>query len=88
MKEYECALTTVDNPFDPFEQFDSWFLFDTEKKHNCCSILARTAKITDEMTEKEIDEEKERAIDKIIKYDFLDIYKKIKRNVKSNDDSV
>ena len=22
----KCMLTTVDNPFDPFEQFTSWFM--------------------------------------------------------------
>lgn len=27
----KCMLTTVDNPFDPFEQFTSWFMFDEEK---------------------------------------------------------
>ena len=26
-----CALTTFDNPFDPFTQFDTWFLFYIEK---------------------------------------------------------
>ena len=26
----KCMLTTVDNPFDPFEQFTSWLLFDEE----------------------------------------------------------
>ena len=26
-----CMLTTIDNPFDPFEQFTSWMLFDKEK---------------------------------------------------------
>ena len=26
-----CALTTADNPYDPFKQFVPWFLFDTEK---------------------------------------------------------
>lgn len=27
----DCALTTIDNPFDPFKQFDEWFMFDEEK---------------------------------------------------------
>lgn len=27
----DCRLTTFDNPFDPFEQFTQWFLFDVEK---------------------------------------------------------
>ena len=28
----ECALTTIDNPYNPFTQFDDWFMFDIE--HN------------------------------------------------------
>ena len=75
----EFMLTTIDNPFDPFEQFTSWFLFDVEKGYNTCSRLARIANISDELSEKEVDEEIERAIDEIIKYDFMNIYKKVKR---------
>ena len=75
----EFALTTLDNPFDPFEQFTSWFLFDVEKGYNTCSYLARIAKISDSMTEQEENEEIERAIDEIIKYDFMNIYKKVYR---------
>ena len=74
-----CQLTTIDNPYDPFTQFDSWFQFDTEKGYNSCSMLARVAEITDDMSETEVDAEIERAIDEIIKYDFLNIYKKVKR---------
>lgn len=73
----ECMLTTFDNPFDPFEQFTSWFLFDVEKGYNTCSYLARIAKLSDDMSEVETDEEIERAIDEIIKYDFMNIYKKV-----------
>ena len=73
-------LTTFDNPFDPFEQFTSWFLFDVEKGYNTCSYLARIVRLSDDMSDKEVDDEIERAIDEIIKYDFLNIYKKIKRN--------
>lgn len=75
----EFMLTTIDNPFDPFEEFTSWFLFDVEKGYNTCSRLARIANISDELSEKEVDEEIERAIDEIIKYDFMNIYKKVKR---------
>ena len=71
----ECMLTTVDNPFDPFEQFSSWLLFDKEKGYNSCERVDRIAKYSDDMTEKEEAEEMERAIDEIIKYDFLNIYK-------------
>jgi hypothetical protein len=75
-------LTTVDNPFDPFEQFTSWFLFDVEKGYNTCSYLARIAQFSNDMTQKEIDEENERAIDEIIKYDFMNIYKRVERETK------
>lgn len=74
----ECMITTIDNPFDPFTQFDSWFQFDIEKGYYSCSKLARIAKLSDDMSEKETDEEIERAIDEIIQYDFLNIYKKVK----------
>ena len=72
-----CRLTTFDNPYDPFTQFDLWFAFDVEKGYYSCSRLARVAKISEEMTEKGVSEEIERAIDEIIQYDFLNIYKKV-----------
>ncbi len=81
MKVIACALTTIDNPFDPFEQFDQWLSFDIEKGYNCCSRLARIAKTSDDMSETEELQEIERAIDEIIKYDFLDIYKKVTKEV-------
>ena len=74
-------LSTIDNPFNPFENFDSWFLFDVEKGYNSCAYLARITKMSDEFTEDEEAEEIERAIDEIIKYDFRNIYKKVKKNV-------
>ena len=75
----QFALTTNDNPFDPFEDFVSWFMFDVEKGYYSCNKLARVTHITEDMTQQEIDEENERAIDEIIKYDFLDVYKKVKK---------
>lgn len=77
----KTMLTTNDNPFDPFEQFSSWFLFDVEKGYNSCSLLARIAKVSDQLTEKENEKEIENAIDEIIKFDPLNVYKKVKKEV-------
>lgn len=77
--ENECMLTTFDNPFDPFEQFTSWFLFDVEKGYNTCAYLARIAKLSDENSDEENNREIERAIDEIIQYDFMNIYKKVEK---------
>lgn len=72
-------LTTFDNPYDPFEQFTSWFLFDVEKGYNSCAYLGRIARTSDQLSEEENNLEVERAIDEIIKYDFRNIYKKVTR---------
>ena len=74
----EYMLTTFDNPFDPFEHFIEWYLYDVENGYNTCSYLARIVNLSDDFTEKETNEEIERAIDKIIECDFLNIYKKVK----------
>ena len=68
--ENKYMLTTFDNPFNPFVDFPSWYMFDCEKEHYTCSRLARIAEIDSEMTEKEINEEKERAMRLITTYDF------------------
>lgn len=78
-----CALTTVDNPFDPFEDFTSWFLFDVEKGYNSCDYLGRIARTSDSLSDEENNREVERAIDEIIKYDFMNVYKKVKRKAVS-----
>lgn len=80
--QQQYRLTTIDNPFDPFEQFDSWFLFDVEKGYNTCAYLGRIAKTSEQLSDEENDREVERAIDEIIKYDFMNIYKKVRKQDK------
>lgn len=79
----EIMLTTFDNPYDPFDDFTSWFLFDVEKGYYTCSKLARVAKSSEEFSIAEDKAETERAIDEIINYDFLNIYKKVSRNIEN-----
>lgn len=73
----KCALTTVDNPYNPFEQFTSWLLYDEEKGYHTCAYLGRIVRTSSQLTEDENDLEVERAIDEIIKYDFRNIYRKV-----------
>ena len=79
----DCRLTTFDNPYDPFEQFTLWYLFDVENGYNTCGKLDRISHYSDDMTENEVDVEHERAVDEIIDNDFLNIYKKVFRNNKN-----
>ena len=86
--ETEIMLTTFDNPFDPFDDFVHWWLFDIEKGYNTCSYLARIAKSSDEFSTIEDKLERERAIDEIINHDFLNIYKKVIRNAEAATETV
>ena len=79
MENSRFALTTHDNPYNPFTQFSEWFLFDTEKGYNSCAYLGRIARTSDQLSDEENDAEVERAIDEIIKYDPFNIYKKLER---------
>ena len=80
------ALTTIDNPYDPFEQFTLWYQFDMEKHYNSCAYLARMAKTFPNFSEEENDLQIEEAIDEIISLDFRKIYKKVIREVDESDE--
>lgn len=77
----DVMLTTKDNPYNPFDQFDEWFAFDTQKGYNTCGYLARVCVSTDELGENEELEAVETAIDEILSFDVLGIYKKVTKDV-------
>lgn len=74
----DVMITTFDNPFNPFDDFDSWLLFDNEKDYCSLSYLGRIARTSEELSEEENFEEAERAIDEII-MENPGIYKKVYR---------
>ena len=88
----ECMLTTTDNPYDPFEQFIQWSLFDIEKGYNSCERLNKIMEKNGvtafgSLSQKELDDAMDQAIDEIIENDFANIYVKAFEGV-SNDHKV
>ena len=81
----EAMLTTVDNPYDYFTQFDEWLMFDKRFDYNCCEYLDRIIEqnggISDDLTEKEENELITKAIDEIVSTNPTGIFKKVTRNV-------
>ena len=72
-------ITTMDNPYDPAAEPDKWFMYDATSGYNTCAYLARIAKTSEELSEKETQDEIERAIDEIIDYEYAGIYVKVYR---------
>ena len=70
-------LTTIDNPYDPVDEFDNWLIFDNDKGYGTLSYLGRIARTSDAMSDVENQREIERAIDDILAHDFMGIYRKI-----------
>jgi hypothetical protein len=82
------ALTTVDNPYNPFTQFDDWFQFDCQHDYGTCEFLARFCYTSDQLSPAENFQEAERAIDDIIKHDVRKIYKKVYESEKQNEEEL
>lgn len=76
-----CAITTVDNPYDPIEDFVNWYKQDMLFGYNTCGRLARIDRASNLMSTVEQDIEHEKAIDRILTLDFLDLYVKIEREI-------
>ena len=79
-----AMLTTSDNPFNPFDDFDSWFAFDSSRNYNSCSYLARIAKTSDELSEVDNELAIEKAINEIIEFNLTGNYVKVVRDLKAS----
>lgn len=74
------ALTTIDNPFDPFDDFDKWYAFDIAHGYDSCGYLARIARTSDKFSEEDQEREIQRAIDEIVKLNINGMYTKVARS--------
>lgn len=82
----DYLLTTIDNPFNPFTNYDEWYQYDTDKGYHTCGYLARIAITSDELS---VDDQAiaiDKAMNEIVKLNVLGIYIKINKDyvIKTN----
>lgn len=75
----EQMLTTIDNPYDPFTEWDDWFAYDEQKGYHTCGLLARMALTSVYLTEEENIIEINHAINNILEL-FPGMYRTVKRS--------
>ena len=76
----EYMLTTFDNPFDPFTQFDQWFAWDRQAGYNSPSLLARLVNSSDELSDADQVVAINDAIDEIVKENVTGMFRKVSRS--------
>ena len=71
------AITTIDNPCDPLEDFAMWLKHDMRLGYNTCAYLDRIAHTSDKLSDAENLAIIEAAIDEIVAVDPFNIYVKV-----------
>ena len=72
----EVFITTADNPFDYFTQFDDWLAYDRQMGYYTLEYIARVAKTSDDLSDLDNQLEIESAINSIIEWNGS-MYKKV-----------
>lgn len=79
----ETALTTIDNPYSPFSQFDDWYNFDLEKGYDCCGYIDRMKQVEKQETSylsiENEDQIIESIIDEIVNTDPTGLFVKVEK---------
>ena len=67
----EVMLSTIDNPYNPFDNFDEWYSFDElrarqENRPTCCGYLARVSMVAEDLSDNEYNQVMNDVIDEIV----------------------
>lgn len=73
----EYMLTTVDNPFDPWTQWDEWFAYDMNSGYNTPGLLARVARSSSELSDADQHHAIQSAIEEIVRENLSGVHRKV-----------
>ena len=70
-------VSTIDNPYNPFTQWDEWYAFDERSGYHTTSFVARVAKTSDDLSITDQIIAVNMAVDEIVKENVLGLYIKV-----------
>lgn len=70
-------LSTVDNPWNPFIHFDEWYAWDIAAGYHSMALLARIAKVSDDLSDADVSDIIERAIEEVVQENVLGVFVKV-----------
>lgn len=70
-------LTTVDNPFNPFTEYNAWFGWDVAAGYHTTEFLARIVRTSDDLSEADQAQAIETGIEEIVRENLLGVYTKV-----------
>lgn len=76
-----AMLTTSDNPYDPFDNYDEWYAYDFHMGYHTPEYLARVCVTSSELSEADQIQAVEEAIDSIVTLNISGNYKKVTREI-------
>jgi hypothetical protein len=79
MMAIESMLTTVDNPHDPFTDYDNWYQWDERAGYHSTSFLARIIQTSNDISDADQDLAIDLAIDEIVKENVSGVHTKVMR---------
>lgn len=80
-----AMLTTTDNPYDPFDEYDEWYARDQMMGYHSPSYLARIAIVTEDLGPEIYHRHIEDAIDEIVSENITGTYKKVVREIETQE---
>ena len=81
MKVIAKMLTTKDNPYDPFDQFDEWYGYDQDHKHFTCEYLARSVASSPLVSELEDIQTRNDTIDQICRLNATGLWVCVEKEI-------
>jgi len=81
----EMMLTTTDNPFSPFDDWDAWYAFDERMGYCTSGLIARVIITSDELSDLDQQQDFNRAVLQVGRVDTLGKYKILERETSTPD---